>query len=61
VTDPIQSALGIHHLRLIGLLDTLEAAFLGGDVRLAIPEKYAARLIDLVDAIMSVASHMRAG
>src|SRR5579871_6819822 len=61
VTDPIQSALGIHHLRLIGLLDTLEAAFLGGDVRLAIPEKYAARLIDLVDAIVSVASQMRAG
>jgi hypothetical protein len=47
-------------LRLIALLDTLEAAFLGGDVRLAIPEKYAARLIDLVDAIMSVALHMRA-
>jgi hypothetical protein len=61
VTDPIQSALGIHHLRLIGLLDTLEAAFLGGDARLAIPEQYAARLIDLVDVIVSVASHMRAG
>ena len=61
VTDPIQSALGIHHLRLIALLDALEAAFLGGDARLAIPEKYAARLIDLVDVIVSVASHMRAG
>jgi hypothetical protein len=61
VTDPIQSALGIHHLRLIALLDTLETAFLGGDVRLAIPEQYAARLIDLVDVIVSVASHMRAG
>jgi hypothetical protein len=61
VTDPIQSALGIHHLRLIGLLDSLEAAFLGGDARLAIPEQYAARLIDLVDVIVSVASHMRAG
>ncbi len=61
VTDPIQSALGIHHVRLVALLDTLEAAFLGGDVRLAIPEQYAARLIDLVDAIVAVASHMRAG
>ncbi|HXC56669.1 MAG TPA: DUF6635 family protein [Rhizomicrobium sp.] len=60
VTDPLQSALGIHHLRLIALLDTLESAFLGGDARLAIPEQYAARLIDLVDAIVSVASHMRA-
>ncbi len=61
VTDPIQSALGLHHLRLIGLLDTLESAFLGGDARLAIPEQYAARLIDLVDAIVSIAGHMRAG
>ncbi|HEY4942456.1 MAG TPA: DUF6635 family protein [Rhizomicrobium sp.] len=61
VTDPIQSALGIHHLRLIALLDTLESAFLGGDARLAIPEQYAARLIDLVDAIVSVAGHLRAG
>jgi len=39
----------------------LESAFLGGDPRLAIPERYAARLIDLVDAIVSVASHMHAG
>jgi len=61
VTDPIQSVLGIHHMRLIALLDSLESAFLGGDARLAIPEQYAARLIDLVDAIVTVASHMRAG
>lgn len=61
ITDPIQSALGIHHLRLIALLDTLESAFLGGDVRLAIPEQYAARLIDVVDAIVSIAGHLRAG
>lgn len=59
VTDPIQSALGIHHLRLINLLDTLEDAFLGGDARLQIPEQYAARLIDLVDAIVSIAAHVR--
>ena len=61
VTDPIQSALGIHHLRLIGLLDSLEAAFLGADARLAIPEQYAARLIDLVDVIVTLTSRMRAG
>lgn len=61
VTDPIQSALGLHHLRLIALLDTLENAFLGGDARLQIPEQYAARLIDLVDALVSIAGHMRAG
>jgi len=61
VTDPIQRALGIHHLRLIGLLDSLEAAFLGGDARLAIPEQYAARLIDLVDVIVTLTSRMRAG
>lgn len=59
VTDPIQSALGVHHLRLINLLDTLEDAFLGGDARLQIPEQYAARLIDLVDAIVSIAAHVR--
>jgi hypothetical protein len=61
VTDPIQSALGIHHLRLIGLLDTLESTFLGGDARLAIPEQYAARLIDLVDVIVAVAARIRTG
>jgi hypothetical protein len=61
VTDPIQSALGLHHRRLVTLLDTLENAFLGGDARLRIPEQYAARLIDLVDAIVSIAGHVRAG
>jgi hypothetical protein len=61
VTDPIQSALGIHHMRLIALLDTLENVFLGGDAQLAVPEQYAARLIDIVDAVVSLASHMRAG
>lgn len=61
VTDPIQSALGVHHLRLIALLDALETAFLGGDAQLAIPEQYAARLIDLVDMIVTVASRIRTG
>lgn len=61
VTDPIQRALGIHHLRLIALLDSLETAFLGGDAKLRIPEQYAARLIDLVDAIVSLAGQFRTG
>jgi hypothetical protein len=61
ITDPVQAALGLHHHRLIALLDALEDAFLGGDARLRVPEQYAARLIDLVDALVSVAQHMRAG
>jgi hypothetical protein len=61
VTDPIQRALGIHHVRLVALLDALETAFLGGDAKLRIPEQYAARLIDLVDAIVSLAGQFRAG
>ncbi|MBS0471814.1 MAG: hypothetical protein JSR60_12130 [Proteobacteria bacterium] len=61
VTDPIQRVLGIHHLRLIALLDALETAFLGGDAKLRIPEQYAARLIDLVDAIVSLAGQFRTG
>jgi len=61
ITDPVQAALGLHHRRLIALLDALEDAFLGGDARLRVPEQYAARLIDLVDALVSVAQHIRAG
>lgn len=57
VTDPFQRATGLHHRRLIALLDTLETAFLGGDARLAVPEQYAARLIDLLDAIASILAH----
>ena len=52
--------IGYDKTRLIALLDTLETTFLGGDARLAIPEQYAARLIDLVDALVSIAGHMRA-
>jgi hypothetical protein len=60
VTDPLQRATGLHHRRLIALLDALETAFLGGDARLRVPEQYAARLIDLVDAIASILAHARA-
>jgi hypothetical protein len=59
VTDPIQRALGFHHKRLVRLLDSLEIAFLGGDERLRMPEQYAARLLELLDAIASVVSHAR--
>jgi hypothetical protein len=59
VTDPIQRALGFHHARLVRLLDALETAFLGGDEKLRMPEQYAARLIELLDAITSVVGHAR--
>lgn len=60
ITDPIQRATGTHHRRLIALLDTLETAFLGGDARFAIPEQYAARLIDLADTIASIIAQIHA-
>ena len=61
VTDPIQKALGIHHRRLIALLDTLEDGFLGGDARLEVREHYAARLVDIFGAVASVWSYVKAG
>jgi hypothetical protein len=61
VTDPIQKALGIHHRRLIALLDTLEDGFLGGDARLAVQEHYAARLVDIFGAVASVWSFLKTG
>jgi hypothetical protein len=61
VTDPIQKAFGIHHRRLIALLDTLEDGFLGGDARLEVREHYAARLVDIFGAVASVWSYMKAG
>ena len=61
VTDPIQKSLGIHHRRLIALLDTLEDGSLGGDARLAVQEHYAARLVDIFGAVASVWSFVKAG
>ena len=61
VTDPIQKALGIHHRRLIDLLDTLEDGFLGGDARLALHEHYAARLVDVFGAVAGVWNFVKAG
>jgi hypothetical protein len=60
VTDPIQKALGIHHRRLIALLDTLEDGVLGGDVRLEVREHYAARLVDIFGAVAAVWSYAKA-
>ncbi|MGD0866061.1 MAG: DUF6635 family protein [Rhizomicrobium sp.] len=60
ITDPIQKALGIHHRRLIDLLDTLENGFLGGDARLAVQEHYAARLVDIFSAVAAVWSYVMA-
>jgi hypothetical protein len=59
VTDPVQRMLGLHHLRLVKLLDALEEGFLGGNARLAIGERYAARLVDLLDAAAAVWAHVR--
>jgi hypothetical protein len=60
VTDPIQKALGLHHRRLIDLLDTLENGFLGGDARLAVHEHYAARLVDIFSAVAAMWSYVKA-
>ncbi len=60
VTDPLQRRLGLHQHRLIRLLDTLEAGFLGADARLAVREPYAVRLLDTLDALAALVAHMRA-
>ena len=54
VTDPLQRRLGLHQRRLIRLLDTLEAGFLGADARLAVREQYAVRLLDVLDALAAL-------
>ena len=60
VTDPLQRKLGLHQRRLVKLLDSLEAGFLGGDPRLAVREQYAVRLLDVLDALAALAAHLRA-
>jgi len=59
VTDPAQRALGLHHRRLVRLLDALEAGFRGDDARLSVKDHYAARLLDLVDAMAAAWTHAR--
>lgn len=60
VTDPLQRRLGLHQRRLVKLMDTLEAGFLGGDARMAVREQYAARLLDMLDALAALMAHLRA-
>ncbi len=60
VTDPVQRALGIHHHRLVRLVDTLEEGFLGSDARLAASERYTARLLDILDVAAAVWAYMKA-
>jgi hypothetical protein len=60
VTDPLQRRLGLHQRRLIRLLDALEAGFLGADAKLAVREQYAVRLLDMLDALAALVTHMRA-
>jgi len=60
VTYPLQYRLGLHQRRLVKLLDSLEAGFLGGDARFAVNDRYAARLLDMLDALAAVLAHMKA-
>lgn len=60
VTDPLQRRLGLHQRRLVKLMDTLEAGFLGGDARMAVREQYTARLLDMLDALAALMAHLRA-
>ena len=61
VTDPIQAKLGLHRRRLERLVDTLERELIGmGDSRYAVPDHYAARLLDLLDVLRAVYRHHRA-
>ena len=60
ITDPLQRRLGLHQRRLRRLLNSLEAGFLGADPRLAIREQYAARLLDMLDALAALVAHIRA-
>jgi hypothetical protein len=52
LTDPIQRHLGLHHRRLSGMVDTIEATLSGdSQARLMPHDHYAGRIIDLVDAL----------
>ncbi len=58
-TDPLQRHLGLHQRRIVKLLDSLEAGFLGGDARFAVNDRYAARLLDVLDALAAVLAHVK--
>lgn len=60
LADPVQLRLGIHQRRLLRLIDTLEAEFIGSDPRaFSAREHYLARLLDVVDAGMGAARLLR--
>lgn len=52
LTDPLQQRFGLHEHRLRRLVDTLERAALGEDVRLALPDPYIARATDIADVVL---------
>ncbi|MDE2013100.1 MAG: hypothetical protein KGJ75_09265 [Alphaproteobacteria bacterium] len=58
-TDPIQRHFGLHQSRIIKLLDSLEAGFLGSDARFAVNDRYAARLLDVLDALAAALAHIK--
>ena len=54
LTDPIQARVGLHHYRLRRMVSRLERSLLGHDrAGYQLPDRYAARLVDLVDLARS--------
>ena len=55
ITDPIQSALGLHHHRLFALTNAVELLLLGDDnARLVAHDHYVGRVGDLVDLLVGI-------
>lgn len=62
VSDPIQSALGLHQRRLRGFVDGLERAFAADDgPGFVAYDLYVARLLDLTDLLVGVTRTFRTG
>ncbi|MBC6404731.1 MAG: hypothetical protein GDA41_03225 [Rhodospirillales bacterium] len=54
VTDPLQARLGLHRYRLRRLIDRMERSLLGQEqAAYSLPDRYAARLLDLLDLARS--------
>lgn len=58
VTDPIQAKLGLHQKRLLKMLDSLERDLLKDDNQFSLKEKYAGRLLDLLDVLALAAKKL---
>lgn len=55
ITDPIQSALGLHQRRLLALTNAVELLLLGDDrARLVAHDHYVGRVSDLVDVFVGI-------